>query len=292
VPGKSLAASTAICKCVSTASTYGRHDNIMNVERYSASDLKPLFKRRGILVMSELKKALGTQVAMTVFRKLKELSYRTSYSHGGRYYTLEEGVRFDERGLWNRRGVWFSQHGTLMATLEAFASEAEAGYFADELREQLHVEVKESLLRLVQKERIHREMVGGRYLYCATELATRRRQLRKRGTETFIQSRDVDGEARLERRQVSDEVKAALLLFISLLDERQRRLYAGLEALKFGSGGDRQIAALLGLHPKTVAKGRHELLEQDVEAQRVRRPGGGRKSVEKKHRKSSRRFGS
>ena len=54
----------------------------------------------------------------------------------------------------------------------------------------------------------------------------------------------------------------------------------------------RQIAELLGLHPKTVAKGRHELLEQDIEAQRVRRPGGGRKSVEKKRRRSSQRSGS
>ncbi len=270
----------------------GGHDNIMNVERYRASDLKPLFKRRGILLMSELKKTLGTQVDMTVFRKLKELSYRTSYSHGGRYYTLEEVAEFDERGLWNRSGVWFSQHGTLMATLEAFTSEAEAGCFADELRVQLHVEVKESLLRLAQRERVHREMVGGRYLYCATEIATRRRQLRKRRTESSIQSRGVDGEAGLGRGQVSDEVKAALLLFITLLDERQRRLYAGLEALKIGSGGDRQIAELLGLHPKTVAKGRHELLEQDVEPQRVRRPGGGRKSVEKKRRRSSKKSGS
>jgi len=265
----------------------------MNVERYQASALKPLFRRRGILLMSELKKALGTQVDMTVFRKLKELSYRTSYSHGGRYYTLEEVTEFDERGLWNRNGVWFSQHGTLMATLEAFASEAEAGYFADELREQLHVEVKESLLRLAQRERVHREKVGGRYLYCSAQLATRRRQLRKRRTETSIHNRGaVDGEAQLGRGQVRDEVKAALLLFISLLDERQRRLYAGLEALKIGSGGDRQIAERLGLHPKTVSKGRHELLEQDVALERVRRPGGGRKSVEKKRRRSSRRSGS
>lgn len=265
----------------------------MNVERYKAADLKPLFKRRGILVMSELKEALGTKVDMTVFRKLKELSYRTSYSHGGRYYTLDEVVRFDERGLWSRKGVWFSRHGTLLATLEAFVSEAQAGSFADELREQLHVEVKESLLRLAKKGRIHREMVSGRYLYCATKLTTRRRQLRKRRTETSIQTHSaVDEDAKLGQEGASDEVKAALLLFVSLLDERQRRLYAGLEALKFGPGGDRQIATLLGLHARTVAKGRHELLEQDVDVERIRRPGGGRKSVEKKRRRSSGRSGS
>ncbi len=265
----------------------------MNVERYQAADLKPLFKRRGILMMAELKRTLGTQVNMTVFRKLKELSYRTSYSHGGRYYTLEEIARFDERGLWNRKGVWFSRHGTLLATLEAFVGEAEAGYFADELREQLHVEVKESLLRLSKKGRIHREMVNGRYLYCATKVTTRRKQVRKRRTETSIRTSGAAGaEAELGQGEASDEVKAALLLFISLLDERQRRLYAGLEALKIGPGGDRQIADLLDLHPRTVAKGRHELLDQDVDAERVRRPGGGRKPVEKKRQRSSRRSGS
>ena len=265
----------------------------MNVERYKAADLKPLFKHRGTLAMPELKKALGTSVDMTVFRKLKELSYRTSYSHGGRYYTLDEVARFDERGLWNRKGVWFSRYGTLLATLEAFVSEAEAGCFADELREQLHVEVKESLLRLAKKRGIHRERVGGRYLYCASQLTTRRRQLRKRRAESSIRTHGAAGaEAELGQGGVSDEVKAALLLFTSLLDERQRRLYAGLEALKIGSGGDRQIADLLGLHPRTVAKGRHELLEQDVDAERVRRPGGGRKPLEKKRRRSSGRSGS
>jgi len=258
----------------------------MNVERFKAADLRPLFKRRGILVMSELKKALGTQVDMTVFRKLKELSYRTSYSHGGRYYTLDEVAAFDERGLWSRKGVWFSRHGTLLATLEVFVNEAQAGCFAEDLREQLHVEVKESLLRLAKKERVHRERVVGRYLYCAAKLTIRRGQLRKRRTETSIQTHGAaDADARLGQETVSDDVKAALLLFISLLDEKQRRLYAGLEALRIGPGGDRQIAELLGLHPKTVARGRHELLEQDVDAERVRRRGGGRKPVKKKRRR-------
>jgi hypothetical protein len=38
------------------------------------------------------------------------------------------------------------------------------------------------------------------------------------------------------------EVKAAILLFYSLFDEQQRRLYPGLESLKLGRGGDRQLA--------------------------------------------------
>jgi len=37
--------------------------------------------------LGELKRALGTQVDLTVFRKLKQLDYLTSYSHRARYYT-------------------------------------------------------------------------------------------------------------------------------------------------------------------------------------------------------------
>ena len=53
-----------------------------------------------------------------------------------------------------------------------------------------------------------------------------------------------------------DQLRAAIVLFASLLDERQRRLYAGLESLKCGWGGDARIAGLLGIDPGTVARGR------------------------------------
>ena len=78
-------------------------------------------------------------------------------------------------------------------------------------------------------------------------------------------------------------MKASILLFYRLLDEQQRRLYAGLESLKLGRGGDGQWADFLDLNPHTVAHGRQQLLAQDVEVDRVRRTGGGRKRVEKKH---------
>ena len=79
-----------------------------------------------------------------------------------------------------------------------------------------------------------------------------------------------------------DELRAGIVLFFSLLDEKQRRLYAGLEAAKLGHGGDRKIAELLGLDPHTVSKGRQELFTDSVERKRIRDAGGGRKRIEKK----------
>jgi hypothetical protein len=88
-----------------------------------------------------------------------------------------------------------------------------------------------------------------------------------------------------EPERMHDELKAAIILFFSLLDEKQRRLYAGLESLKLGHGGDRRMSVLLGLGVGAVARGRRELVERDVEVERTRKEGAGRKSVEKKRRR-------
>jgi hypothetical protein len=67
-----------------------------------------------------------------------------------------------------------------------------------------------------------------------------------------------------------------------LLDAQQRRLFAGLESMRLGYGGDSILAEFLGLDPHTVARGRQQLLDQNVSTDRTRRSGGGRKPVEKK----------
>ena len=45
------------------------------------------------------------------------------------------------------------------------------------------------------------------------------------------------------------------------------------------------MAEILGLDVSTVARGRRELLEHDVNVERVRKAGAGRKAVEKKRQK-------
>jgi len=77
------------------------------------------------------------------------------------------------------------------------------------------------------------------------------------------------------------DLRRAIVLFFSVLDEKQRYFYAELEAFKGGHCGNRRIAKLLGLNVGTVARGRRELLGRDIEVKRVRKAGGGRKSVKK-----------
>jgi hypothetical protein len=243
---------------------------------FSADVLRRFLRKNRIATLPQLRQLLGTEADITVFRKLKELSYRTSYSHRGSFYTLDEIAAFDEQGLWSFNCVWFSRHGTLVATAEDFVRRSGAGWFAAELEELLHVPVKEPLLQLVGQGRIVRQSVSGLYLYCAVDSRTRQRQLLARQSLPDQSAAPVG----IPADNISDEPRAAIVLFASLLDEQQRRLYAGLESLQLG--GDIRIAELLGLDPHTVAKGRRQLLAQDVKVGRVRAAGGGRKAVGKK----------
>lgn len=240
--------------------------------------------RHQIATLPELKQVLGAPADLTVFRKLKLLDYLSSYSHRGRYYALRESARFDDSGLWSHDEVWFSRHGTLVSTIQAFVNRAPHGSLADELTSALHVEVHDPLHDLVVGGRLRRTEVAGRFLYTSADYRTSRDQIRSRLTASAVPLAS-DASA----LQISpDELKAAILLFYSLLDEQQRRLFAGLESIKLGHGGDSILAEFLGLDPHTVARGRQQLLDHDVQPGRTRRSGGGRKPVEKKPPTSSR----
>ncbi len=254
----------------------------MKTEHFHAKELAKLLSKQKLATLAELKAALGTDVDVTVFRKLEELSYRTSYSHRGAYYTLDQIARFDEPGLWSVGSVGFSRYGTLLATVEAFVTDSQAGFFADELANILNVSVKDALLQLVRERRIARQKVRGLYLYCSAKGSQRKKQ---RVARRVRESQPGVGGSVLDMEVVPDELKAAIILFFGVLNEKQRRLYAGLESLKLGRGGDRALADLTGLDVHTVGRGRREVMQQDVQVDRIRKAGGGRKSVGKKRRK-------
>jgi hypothetical protein len=256
----------------------------MRPTQYPPEAAAALIRKQKVASLPELMAALGTDARRTAFRKLRELSCRTSYSHCGCYYTLDDVAEFDELGLWSHRQVWFSVYGTLLATTAALVEASELGYFVDELDNVVHVGTKDVLRQLVRAGRLRREQVAGRFLYCATEPGRRRKQLVAR--RALLSAPGIAGPLP-DAAILPDELRAAIVLFFGLLDEKQRRLYAGLEALKTGHGGDVRIAELLGLDVGTVARGRRELLARDVQVERVRRAGGGRKPLEKKRRKSS-----
>jgi hypothetical protein len=249
----------------------------MRPTSFDSSVLRQHLRRNKIADLPELKRVLGTDTDLTVFRKLKQLDYLASYTHRGRFYTLPEIAHFDDHGLWSHQGVWFSRHGTLLATVEVFVKQSFQGYYAHELADELHAEVQQTLRHLVTEQRLGRIEMEGQFLYTAVDSIARRKQ-----TFTRRSAQAVPVAVHAAAVQASpDELKTAILLFYGLLDEQQRRLFAGLESIRLGHGGDTLLGDFLGLDVHTVARGRQQLLEQKVISGRTRRLGGGRTPMEK-----------
>lgn len=80
-----------------------------------------------------------------------------------------------------------------------------------------------------------------------------------------------------------------LNLILSRLDEQQRRWVAADAALRLGYGGFNIVAAITGMHPETIRRGRDDLDADliDRPVGRTRLPGGGRPTAPKKIRPSS-----
>ena len=72
-------------------------------------------------------------------------------------------------------------------------------------------------------------------------------------------------------------------LFMSTLNEKQKRLFAGLEANRIGYGGQKIVAKRLEMDSQTVGRGQRELEQGNIISDVIRQPGGGRKRVEKKN---------
>jgi len=255
----------------------------MNTPHYSVEALYTCLNRQRVATFEEISENLGDPSRATVFRLFDQSEVLSSYSHRGKYYTLRSIPRFDAQGLWEYDTVQFSRFGNLLQTLKTFVERSECGCSARQLQDQLGVETKHALVRLVRREEVQRIRLHATYVYfSANAVQSREQQKARRQQQAELPSALLGPKARL----ALDEAKAALLLFWATLDERQRRLYAGLESTKVGHGGDQYIAELFGIERHTVARGREELLRSDHGTDQIRKAGAGRQPVEKKRLKS------
>ncbi|HEX9974292.1 MAG TPA: helix-turn-helix domain-containing protein, partial [bacterium] len=81
---------------------------------------------------------------------------------------------------------------------------------------------------------------------------------------------------------IENEIKK----FYQTLSEKAKRLYTAVEAVKIGHGGISYIARIVGCSRKTVARGIRELNQlsiDDINKQRIRKPGAGRKPYYEKY---------
>jgi len=141
------------------------------------------FRAHPVLTFDEIREVLEGVSEATARRALREIPYRSSYNHNGRYYTLFDERKFDRWGLWSHEDVRVSLDGSLTATVERLIRESGAGWTRRELQELLGVSVQTVLTTLRERGMVDRTRVGPVYVYVsagsAGEQLERRHQMAK-----------------------------------------------------------------------------------------------------------------
>jgi hypothetical protein len=167
-------------------------------------DVLQTFRAPRILTLEQLCQRLHSSRS-TVLRRLNEHEYHSSYNHAGKFLTIDEVAEFDSRGLWVWKIARFSKHGSLKDTLDFFVNQSGGGMTQEELASLLAVRTHNTLLDLIEENRIRRERLGPSFVYFSSKASIRRQQVQQR--KSFLAEPKVP-------RPSSPQIIAALLELI------------------------------------------------------------------------------
>lgn len=139
------------------------------MEKTNHQKIIQLFKRDRVLDLTTIQNNLNNRSRRSVFRDLLNVDYFSSFSHGGKYYTLRETPIFDSYGLWFYNDIGFSRHGTLGKTIIYLINSSKSGMKHGELKDILRIPTYNTLLDLVNLNQIERLGFESSYLYLSKD---------------------------------------------------------------------------------------------------------------------------
>ncbi len=155
----------------------------MKTPLFQIQDFVNVFQKDKVLTHQQMLQAVGCS-SMTAWRLLHQHGYFTSYNDNARHYTIEGIPKFDEHGLWSCQGKRFSKWGALTDTIVALVENSAAGMTAQEVEQLLHVKnVKPTLTRLIQQQRVTRQRIDGRFIYFPLAKTRQQKQQKQRGQQ-------------------------------------------------------------------------------------------------------------
>lgn len=138
-----------------------------------------LMNKRKIVTMAELTKKVPVSIS-TIRRALEKEGYLTSCSHNGIYYSLKQDIKFDENGLFIKKGIIFSCSGGLKKTILDKVNNSKAGLKSSEISSILGQSGKVVLSQLHVKKKVYSQVFGEQRYYFTAEQEPRLEQITTR----------------------------------------------------------------------------------------------------------------
>jgi len=145
-----------------------------------------LFNKEKCVTIKEISQVLEYS-GRSVQRLLKKLGYYSSFTHNGKWYTLEYIPEFDENGLWFYHGIGFSKRRNLTATILYLVENSANGLTARELSRILSSPCPPILNKMYKASKINRVKTPRSFVYISINSATKERQLNNLDKAAILQ---------------------------------------------------------------------------------------------------------
>ncbi len=142
--------------------------------------LSSLFKIEPCWMIEPLSIELNYSIP-SVRRFLGQIGYYSSFTHNGKWYTLQAIPKFSRDGLWFHNSIGFSNVGSLTKTIVKLVSRSHAGVTAEMLGQKLRSpRCHTVLVKLCRHGKLQRKKMGRSYVYLTADpqkAAAQRRSL-------------------------------------------------------------------------------------------------------------------
>ena len=140
------------------------------------SQMIHLFNLQNCLTLKYLSTSLNYS-GRSAQRLLKKIGYYTSFTHNGKWYTLESIPVFDNNGLWFYQGIGFSIYRNLNATIRRLIDDSSKGLTAVDLSTTLSTSCSPVLNRLYKTNKIDRVKINRGFVYLSIDHTIKSRQV-------------------------------------------------------------------------------------------------------------------
>jgi hypothetical protein len=142
-----------------------------------------LFSQQNCWMIEDLSHRIGSAV-ISIRRYLKQIGYFRSYSHNGKWYTLQTIPVFNKDGIWLYNDIGFSKHGNLTQTIIHLINQSASGSTAKQLANKLFYPCHSILTNMYKSNLIERIKVSTQFSYLSVDHKIYQRQLKELKIQT------------------------------------------------------------------------------------------------------------
>tara|TARA_B100000315_G_C14571143_1_gene585582 strand:+ start:217 stop:894 length:678 start_codon:yes stop_codon:yes gene_type:complete len=111
---------------------------------------------------------------VTLRRDIRRIKGITSFTHQGRFVTLQDIPRFDKNGIWFYRKVGFTEYKNSLELIVQLINNSKEGLNRDQIQEILTIQVFQQIQTLLRRNELYRCKIGNKYIYLPEDLAMNR----------------------------------------------------------------------------------------------------------------------